>query len=87
MTVHCVSYYEEPNGFELIEVDYQCSAACMRSTLEREVNVTGAAPAGSLNLDDGSVSWGAYPCGEETDYDVYCSACGDLLWHGLEVTA
>ena len=27
---------------------------------------------------------GAYPCGTETDYDVHCGNCGDLIWEGLE---
>ena len=26
----------------------------------------------------------AWPCGSETDYDVYCSNCDELLWRGLE---
>lgn len=25
-----------------------------------------------------------WPCGSETDYDVYCSNCNELLWRGLE---
>lgn len=26
---------------------------------------------------------GGYPCGNETDYNVYCDNCNDLLWKGL----
>jgi hypothetical protein len=26
----------------------------------------------------------AYPCGDETDYDVWCGHCGVHLWHGLQ---
>ena len=25
----------------------------------------------------------AYPGGSETDYDVHCHHCKDLMWHGL----
>jgi hypothetical protein len=28
--------------------------------------------------------FGAWPGGCETDYDVWCAACGDFMWHGLE---
>ena len=26
---------------------------------------------------------GAYPCGQETDYCVFCSQCGDFIWQGI----
>ena len=26
----------------------------------------------------------AWPGGDETDYDVYCHNCKDLIWHGLQ---
>ena len=26
----------------------------------------------------------AWPGGMETDYDVHCSSCGDLMWKGLQ---
>jgi hypothetical protein len=26
----------------------------------------------------------AWPGGMETDYDVHCENCNDLMWHGLE---
>lgn len=25
-----------------------------------------------------------YPGGAETDYDVHCAGCGELLWKGLQ---
>ena len=35
--------------------------------------------------DTGQSAFGqAYPCGSETDYDVYCASCNELLWHGTE---
>lgn len=32
----------------------------------------------------GNVGVGAYPCGSETDYDVFCDHCANKLWEGLE---
>jgi hypothetical protein len=62
MGIHCVTYYDEPDGMETVDVDYQCSASCMQSTIMRETGlvVTGA---GTVNLEDGSsISYGAFPC-------------------------
>lgn len=67
-----------------------CSRECMRLTLER----VGAIPrngglmvgAGTFtNVGGYDVSYGAWPGGAETDYDVYCSngECQELLWKGL----
>lgn len=30
------------------------------------------------------IEYGGWPGGSETDYAVYCSGCGTLLWHGLQ---
>lgn len=87
MPIHCVSYYEGRDGQELVDIDYQCSRACMMSTIERETGLTGLADAGTVNLsseDGGSISWGAHPCGEETNHAVYCSTCEERLWDGLQ---
>jgi hypothetical protein len=87
MTTCVVNYYDEPDQRELVEIDYQCSVLCMKETLEREANVSGFDVAGELNLPDGgSVDWGTCPGGAETQEDVHCSACGDLLWQGLSTT-
>jgi hypothetical protein len=65
MTIHVIHYYDEPDGLELVDVDYQCSRSCMLDQLADDYAIgDGAEHAGSLN--------------------VYCSNCGDLLWHGLE---
>jgi hypothetical protein len=84
-----VSYYDQPDGFELVDVDYQCSISCMIATLAELPYATAIridpGMAGTANLPlNGSVSWGAWPCGEETGADVFCSGCRELLWHGLE---
>lgn len=87
MGIHAVSYYDEPDTHELVDVDYQCSYFCMTETLEKsDVGISlDTTNAGSVNTNDGgSISWGAWPCGEETDYDVHCSSCETLLWRGLQ---
>lgn len=83
MGTHVVSYYDEPDAMELVDIDYQCSASCMRGTL-LENGVRNAEPAGTCNdREGGSISWGAWPGGAETDYAVFCSGCGDKLWDGM----
>jgi hypothetical protein len=83
MTIHAVSYYTNPNTVNLMDIDYQCSWHCMDAQLI-ENGIHTADIANYRNVDyGGSISWGAYPCGSETDYDVYCSQCGDLLWYGM----
>src|SRR5271167_2705813 len=82
MGIHAVMYYEEPNGQELVDIDYQCGVDCMDETLIKHWVHT-AAICGTRDTAQGSISWGAWPCGSETDYDVYCSGCGDLLWKGM----
>jgi hypothetical protein len=85
MTTCAVSYYTEPDQRELVDIDYQCSVECMLSTIERETGLRPTEFAGEANLptDEGSISWGRWPGGAETDYDVHCSTCEDLLWRGL----
>ena len=84
MNIHCVSYYERPNGETLVDVAYQCSARCMADELGLMADEH-LEPAGAWNTPDGSsVSWGGWPGGSETDYPVYCSACSELLWRGLQ---
>jgi hypothetical protein len=83
MSIHAVSYYEKPDCLELVDVAYQCSWQCMDAQLQED-GIHTADIAGERNTDEGSMSWGAWPCGSETDYDVYCSQCETLLWHGLD---
>ena len=87
MGIHTVMYYDEPDACELVEIDYQCSRSCMIDTLAREdITVDDPSIAGTINGEGenaGSISWGAWPGGSETDYAVYCSGCGELLWEGM----
>ena len=85
MGIHTVMYYEEPDGMELVDIDYQCSRSCMLDTVWQHVGAPVTEYVGQLNIADGntSVSWGAWPGGSETDYAVYCSGCGELLWEGM----
>lgn len=90
MTTCVIYYYDEPGERELTAVDYQCSTLCMRDTLA-ECGIKTIEPAGTLNVADaedvaggaGSVGWGECPGGAETQSEVRCSGCGELLWHGL----
>lgn len=92
MATCVINYYDEPDEHELNDVDYQCSALCMRETLA-ECGVKTNEPAGTVNMPDaedvpggaGSIGWGECPGGAETQSDVHCSGpgCGELLWRGL----
>ena len=84
MTIHVI-HWEDTTG-DLVDIDYQCSWACMVEQLDnvdaiRELPTT----AGDFTTPTGvQGSYGAWPCGDETDYDVYCSNCEALLWKGLD---
>jgi hypothetical protein len=95
MSIHAI-HYSEVNDFgdgpeegDLVDISYQCSYSCMLAELMRESGLSGVdlpdgragivIPAGS----DTAYSYGGFPCGSETDYDVYCGNCGSHLWHGL----
>jgi hypothetical protein len=83
--IHAVSYYDEPDQHELVDIDYQCSYICMMDTLTEAGVDTEGGLAGDVNLSEGgSISWGRFPGGEETSSDTYCSSCETLLWRGLE---
>lgn len=72
-----------PNG-DLIDQDWFCCQTCLYESLEdRSITPT---PAGEHHYGTGlgSIDWGAYPCGTETDYNVYCSNCSTLMWYGLD---
>ncbi|MEU4534368.1 hypothetical protein AB0G15_05835 [Streptosporangium sp. NPDC023825] len=81
MTTHILT--SGRNG-QTEDVRYFCSFDCMaRKILE----ITGIAvsDAGEHTDREGNTySWGAWPGGSETNYDVWCVGCGDFLWHGLE---
>jgi hypothetical protein len=83
MTTCVVNIYSEPGQRELAEVLYQCSVMCMRSAVETESGLRDIEDAGEANVEHGSISWGRMPGGAETQSDVHCSICEDLLWRGL----
>lgn len=90
MAIHCaihsVSIYEQPTCQTLVDVVWCDSAWCMGSVLDEfRIYTDEAGIAGQRNTDNGSISWGPYPGGEETDYDVYCGGCDELMWEGLQV--
>lgn len=96
MSIHTIHYSEVntyPDGVEegdLVDISYQCSYSCMLTELMRESGCSGVdlpdgragllIPAGSAT----AYSYGGWPCGSETDYDVHCGGCGVHLWHGLQ---
>ena len=80
MGIHLVSVCEEPDGEEMIAAIWCCSQHCMVNVLaEFGVDFNKVEMAGIINLPDGrSLSYGGYPCGEESDYDAFCP-CGELV--------
>ncbi len=86
MTTCCVSYYESTNCENLVDIDWCCSLGCQDDIL-RGLGVHSAAITDQRDLEHGSISWGPYPGGEETDDDVHCAACEDLMWEGLQTIA
>lgn len=83
MPTYVLNFYREPDATELEDVQYACCAMCM---LDAVVAATGKLPddeAGERRVGTGSVSWGQMPGGEETQSDVFCTTCEDLMWRGL----
>jgi hypothetical protein len=58
----------EDDKGDLVDILYFCSAFCYESS----------------QSTDGHAYGHAWPGGMETDYDVHCHRCGDLMWKGLE---
>ena len=71
MHIHAISKNDSQG--DTVDMEYQCGTNCMETRLKE--------------LDDGQEPYnyeaGAWPCGSETDHDVYCSNCNTLLWYGL----
>lgn len=71
LNIHA-DYIEDEEG-NLIDVDWYCSAFCFNEAMQDQ--------------EKDKDSYGhAYPCGVETEEDVYCDNCKDLLWSGYKVT-
>jgi hypothetical protein len=85
MRIHCIQWHDPLQGWaagDVIDIDYQCSAGCMFATMaEADIDVSDLALAGTI---PGRCSFGGLPGGSETDHDVYCSNCEQLLWRGLQ---
>lgn len=80
MGIHSIDVWRDGQTEEHIHV---CSDICQRDAL---VILGGAGDfgAGDQARPDGTkLIYGAIPGGCETDYDVWCAACGAFLWHGL----
>ncbi|RLC75313.1 MAG: hypothetical protein DRI61_15100 [Chloroflexi bacterium] len=76
--------YDNPERDNLEDVYWFCSQGCMEKYLRTTMGFVPQEPNGATQPPSGGwVEWGAFPCGEETDSDVFCASCGDLLWKGL----
>ena len=96
MGIHTIHYSEvvnydgTPEEGDLVDIDYFCSGICQDIVLTdllmfpEDAGIAGKGPSA-----DGAtfLSWGGWPGGSETDYDVFCAACGCHLWHGLQCPA
>jgi len=84
MSIHLVTLYENSDCEEMIDAIWCCSQSCMADVLsEFNLNFAELELADTYNLPDGgSISWGQFPCGEESDVDTYCN-CGELVRKGL----
>lgn len=76
MRIHAI-FYNDSKG-DLVDVEYFGSRVCMENKLA-ELGIANSSPAGETS----EFSWGRWPGGSETDYDVYCAGCGSLLWRGM----
>lgn len=87
MSTCSISFYNHPTCETLVDILWFDSYNCLDKVLQGRFNVHTADIAGDCNLNNGgSVSWGYHPGGEETDYDVYCEECGELIWFGLQTS-
>lgn len=75
-----VIHFQDRYG-DVIDVEYFCSWSCMSARLKKLGVVHTCDPAAGQTRD---YSWGQWPGGAETDYDVRCASCDMLLWQGLE---
>lgn len=66
---------------DVVDIHYFCSDFCMKSWLVEFGKAVEPVPTSGEN---GKYSWGAWPGGAETDYDVNCAQCHTHLWDGLE---
>ena len=83
MATYSVSIYDEPTCETLVDIAWCDSYECMDRILQDTFHLHTAEIAGQRNIESMSISWGAYPGGEETDYDIYCAWCACFMWEGL----
>jgi len=80
--IHTI-HYSDGLG-DVMDVDYFCGHICMAHLLHEMGADFKSHTAGMWKDPDSGVeiSYGGWPC--ETDYDVYCATCKDLLWNGID---
>lgn len=69
--IHQITYKD--NNGDVVDVQYFCNPLCVALWSVRNV-----AKGNDKKLFD------AIPTHPETDYDVHCSGCKELLWKGIE---
>lgn len=88
MATYCLHIYEEKDQQELIDEVWFDHSSCLCEFLAKEFPKIDQSDDfdlnSSANLEKGSISWGNWPGGVETEEDVYCETCKELMWHGLE---
>lgn len=67
--------YKDKNG-DVEEVEWFCTYTCARPTVTK---LTSGLNDSAANFESGGV-----PVHPETDYDVHCGGCGQILWEGLK---
>lgn len=80
MSVHVIDVIRDGQTEDHLHL---CSGMCQANALVI-LGATRDSGAGIQTVDGSELSYGAHPGGCETDYDVWCAACGGFLWHGLE---
>lgn len=74
-----VIHYNDARG-DIVDEEWFDSYSCMVERLDVLTSERCHNDAGTHVFPDGtSIEWGAWPCGTETDYNVYCATCGDLM--------
>lgn len=86
-------HFNDTTG-DIVDVGYYCSLSCMYARLAIEEILAedlGTFPdnyqsgiSGEIKTENINLSYGAWPGGSETDYDVCCETCLSVMWEGIK---
>ena len=79
MTTCRIDWYDEKGN--VLDIAYIDSITCMYEMFAGE-DLWPDDIAGTITYPEGSVDYGPWPGGDETDHDVHCATCGQLMWRG-----